>query len=238
MFVLRSTARILVALVVLLGPSLATAVPMTYVLQSGTVTITVSAGATLLLPATSVPLDLGNYVQVDEAVPSITDLLFSITSAGPFLLSSPYAGYDTVTIDSATLTPGTGFSGNITLQLAGPPFNNYSYSVGPLNLVPTISALNSSGPPPAPLVSNTFPPIPGTNLSGVLFVNATSMNFALIGIVLGILPAPVNSGLPDLIIKGDFFFQGGAVPEPGTALMLGVGLLGLLAMSRRLTGSR
>jgi hypothetical protein len=36
-----------------------------------------------------------------------------------------------------------------------------------------------------------------------------------------------------LVIKGDFFFQG-VIPEPATALLLGGGMIGLLAAGRRL----
>lgn len=217
-----------------LVPSLASAVPVTYTADGGSVVITATAGATNLLTTTPIPLDPGNFVTFDEDVPEISDLLLSITSTGFFPLSAPYAGYTNVAVDMASVVPAAGYDGSgLNLVLPGPTFDNYSYSVGPLNIFGTWSAFNASGPPPPALVGNAFPPIIGGNLVGTLFVNTVTGNLALFGVTLGTIPAPVNSGLPPLVIKGDFFFRG-AVPEPATFALLGMGLLGLLAVSRRI----
>ena len=66
-------------------------------------------------------------------------------------------------------------------------------------------------------------------------VNATNGDFTLGGITIAQFPPPVNSTeIDNLVIKADFVFRGQlGVPEPTTAALLGLGLLGLLAAGRR-----
>jgi len=237
---LRSFTRGLSGLVLASGLFLAlgaAAVPITYV-GGGTVTLSVTSGTTTHLVAPGVPLDGSptNFIEFDSAVPEISDLLLSISAVGPLLLTTPYAGYDTVTVHSAAVTPGAGYTGGAAFIAPGPPFDTYSYNIGPLNVGGSFSASASGGAPPAAIVNMPFGFV-NPSLSGSLFINAVSGDLALIGVTIGVIPAPINSGLPDLTIKGDFFFTG-VVPEPSTALLMGAGLLGLVGFGRRISQRR
>lgn len=213
------------------APRLASAVPITYYFAAGSVTVSVSTGGNGLLVVPNHPLD-GDHVTFDDAgSPELTDIQLEINSAGPFGLSSPYAGYDTVAVASVVLSPATGYTGPATLQLAGPPVDNYSYSGGPIKVTGVLTASDSTlFNHPTPLVApfNILNP----TASGTLLVNTVTGNISLLGVTIGVVPPTGGEPFP-LVIKGDFFFRG-VIPEPATALLLGSGIVGLLAAGRRI----
>ena len=73
---------------------------------------------------------------------------------------------------------------------------------------------------------------PNPVANGTLLVNTVTGNISLLGVTIGVVP-PSGGELYPLVIKGDFFFRG-LVPEPGTALLVGGGIVGLLAAGRRI----
>jgi hypothetical protein len=136
-------------------------------------------------------------------------------------------------VHSTTVNTATGYDGtNVTLQLAGPPVDNYAYSIGPLKATGLFSASNSAGPPPAPISFAPFNLLLPT-ASGTLFVNTTTGTLSMLGVTIGVVPGNTALNVPALVIKGDFELTA-AIPEPGTAALLGVGLVGLLAAGRRI----
>lgn len=217
-----------------IAPQIASAVPITYYFATGTVTVSVSTGPTNLLTVPGLPLD-GDHVTFNDDVenaganPALTDIQLEVNSAGPFNLTTPYGGYDTVSVTNAVLSPAAGYSGPAVLQLAGPPVDNYSYSGGPVKVTGILSATDSFNVNP-PLVSpfNILNP----TANGTLLVNSVTGNISLLGVTIGVVPPTGGEPFP-LLIKGDFFFRG-VIPEPGTALLLGAGILGLLAAGRRI----
>jgi hypothetical protein len=66
--------------------------------------------------------------------------------------------------------------------------------------------------------------------SGTIFIDPITGQLFLDGITLGVIQ-PLGAPYP-LTIKGDFVFEG-IVPEPGTALLVLTGILGLGAAGRR-----
>jgi hypothetical protein len=235
---LRSFTRGLAGLALMTGFFVAlgaSAVPVTYK-GGGTVTITASSGAMTHVTVPGVPLDgaPSNFITFDAAAPSIDDLLLSISGVGPIALWVPYAGYESVTIHSATVTPDVGYDGTgVSLIVGGPPLDVYSYAVGPLDVSGTFSA---SGTLPPPIVGAPLG-LSLPSLSGSMLVDTGTGELSLMGVTIGVIPAPLGSGLDDLVIKGDFVFTG-VVPEPGTAVLLGAGLIGLAGLTRRIGARR
>lgn len=224
-------AKALVSVAVLFAaPQIASASPITYYFASGSVTVSVSTGATSLLVVPGLPLD-GDHVTFDDAIPALTDIQLEVNAAGPYPLSQAYNGYDTVAVTGVVLSPAAGYTGPATLALAGPPVDNYSYLGGPVKVTGVLTASDSTlANHPLPLVIPFNILNPAAN--GTLLVNAVTGNISLLGITIGIVPASGIEPFP-LVIKGDFFFRG-VIPEPATALLLGGGMVGLLAAGRRL----
>lgn len=219
-------ARFLLVASVIAAPLAAQAVPISYGANATGVTITLSSVAGTHLTLTNVPFT--GYVTFDDAVPEVTNLNFAIGSQGPHTLTLPYAGYDNVILHGATLGTVVGYDGtNVVLQAAGPPADNYFYNIGPLQGLGTFSASDSGGPPPPNIVNQPFT-VPFPNATGTIFVNTVTGNLTMMGITIGVVPNPIFG---NLVIKGDFHLAA-AIPEPGTAVLLGIGLVGLLAGGR------
>jgi hypothetical protein len=200
----------------------AIAVSQTFSFVSGQAHITANiVGQTTFLVDEVVALD-GTFVDFETAPVGVPDLQLSLAPTGPIAMSGTYGGYDTFVIESAFLVPSAGFS-SAGILVSG---SEYSVTMGPIDVNAVYSASDSTlVNPPA---SNV--PISFTNPSLTATVDADLITFEMIGVTLGVIPGALLGEASDLIVKGDIIFVG-AVPEPTTGALLGLGLFGL-ALSR------
>lgn len=211
----------LVAAATLLAAS-AQAAPITYLFTGGQVTVTATVGGNPVAGPVTIALN-GSAVQIDEPT-TLNYMILTIGTSGSISISPAYLGYTSINIDFATLSA---FAGTLSLFDPGPPAG-YSYSIGPVNIVGQFDADN---------VNNIFDlsnqPFGFSNpsASGTLFVD-TNVALALDGITLGSIDPDGPGGMDPLVLKGDFVFEG-TVPEPGTVLLLALGLAGIAARRRR-----
>lgn len=212
----------LLGLAVALGATSVSAVPVVYNFTGGQVTVAAYVGNSPTPIGGPVVLALtGISVTVDEAALTLNAVNFSVGTTGSLSLTPDYNGYDTVNLDFANVS---GVGGSLTLVDLGPP-KEYSFAIGGV----TVSGeLDASGPFVTALVDSPFS-IPNVTGSGTIYIDLGEL--FLDGITLGAIDPDGDGGLDPLVIKGDFLFAG-AVPEPGTALLLGLGLAGL-ARARR-----
>jgi hypothetical protein len=214
-------ASLLVAAVALFAAS-AQAVPITYLFTGGQVTITATVGGNPVAGPVTVPLT-GSAVQVDEPT-TLNYVLLSVGTSGSIAISPSYLGYTSINIDLASLSA---FGGTISLFDPGPP-NGYSYSIGPVNVAGQFDAVNVN---PFLDINNQAFGFSNPSASGTFYVD-TNVAIALDGITLGSIDPDGPGGVDPLVLKGDFLFEG-VVPEPGTAMLLGLGLIGIASRNRR-----
>jgi len=210
----------------------ATAAPITYYYTGGSATVTANTSVTsaVVLEATVLPLD-GAFVTFDDATFELLDLCFTIPTSSVLNVSPSaggYGGYDQFVIDSATIKPGVGYTPIFGVPLGG---GVYSYLAGPLDIDGTYSAFDSNGITPT-VWYQSAPFTDDSLLNGTL--NTNTFTLELNGITLTEFPGAFVGEAEDLVIKADIIFIG-AVPEPGTGLLMGMGLVGLAMRSRRAT---
>jgi PEP-CTERM motif len=199
--------------------SASSAVPVVYTFTSGSVTLTATVSGTGVAGPVVIPLT-GTSVTLDQGALYLNSISFAIGSTPSIAISPNYAGFTSIHIDFATLT-GTG--GTLIPLIP----SVYDYSIGPVNVAGQFDAVNLN---PINNINNAPFGFINPSASGTIFVGLGQID--LDGITLGQIDADGPLGpIPPLILKGDFTFTG--VPEPGTALLLGMGLAGFAALRRR-----
>jgi hypothetical protein len=203
----------------------AQAAPVLYQFVSGQAFITVTAGTTTLA-ATPLALN-GIFAEFDSVVPALTDFDFTTAPNQAINLSSAFGGYDQIVVNSASLSPGAGYTNLFASDNGG---GNYSVTVAPVHVAGIYSASYSGGPPPPP-VSNV--PIMFDNTTPLIAtIDIVGGTFTLGGITLAVIPVPGEA--EPLVVKADLTFAGIVpVPEPGLFGLVGLGLAGLVALRAR-----
>ncbi|MBK7950411.1 MAG: PEP-CTERM sorting domain-containing protein [Deltaproteobacteria bacterium] len=216
----------LLASLALLVPALAGAAPATYGFNSGTMTLrAVLDGTTTSVLSGPTPVEIllgGTSVTFDPTVGpygTLTGLLLIPTTTINLDLDENVVALDTVSIDNSSLTNQVGSTGALNV-------------FGQFNIATVLSG-DVSGTLPGNI---PFGPQPATSLdssaAGLIGVSGDTISLSLVGVnIARFAQLPVGAG-PDVIVKADFTFIG-IVPEPGTALLLGLGLGGLAAVRRR-----
>jgi hypothetical protein len=197
------------------------AAPIVYVHSGGQVTVTASVGGVDIAGPVVITTS-GDYVRVDEGLLQITNIELE-TGPSVSIPVGGYGGFTSMNIDFASLS-ATG--GTLALFDPGPPAG-YNYSFTNVLISGQFDADNTN-----PLLDVSDAPFGFLNpsASGQIYV-ATGVAIALDGITLGSIDPDGPGPLLPIVLKGDFIFNG-VVPEPGTAILLGVGLAAVGARRR------
>lgn len=220
-------ARILGSLLLLAAAALcsvaAQAAPISYAFTTGQVTITATVGGNPVAGPVTIPL-AGTVVRVDESALVLNRIELAIGSSGAVPIAPPYLGFTSITIDFADLLA---LNGTLSLFDPGPP-GGYNYTINNVAVSGQLDATNLI--PANSLVNQPFGFV-NPSASGTLYVD-TNASLVLDGITIGSIDPDGPGGVDPLVLKGDFIFEG-VVPEPGTAILLALGLSGIAVRGRR-----
>lgn len=211
----------LLAATVLFAAS-AQAAPIVYTHVSGQLTVTASVGG-VDIAGPYVVATSGDYVRIDEALMQITNLELDFGSSGSIPIYGSYGGFTSIDIDFLSLSA---INGALSVFDPGPPVG-YNYTIPNVGVAGQFDAVNAN---PFFNVSNVPFGFVTPSASGQVYV-ASGVAIALDGITLGSVDPDGPGPLQPLVLKGDFIFNG-VVPEPGTAILVGLGLTAVAARRR------
>ena len=215
------------AVLLLLGlPLSASAAPITYTVNgASSVSITVFKGVTILGSAFGT---LTGSITLDNDAQTVDAISLTTSPNIQFVLSTPYGGYDQITIDSASLTSDVGFG-----ELSPPVTigNAYQALTGGLSVQGAWSATDSNGiNAPASGVPINFPVQSVTSL-----IDASLFTVTINQVTINSLAGSTFGETENLTVVASYLLSTSSpalIPEPGTALLTGFGLV-LMAASRR-----
>jgi hypothetical protein len=196
-------------------------VPTTYLFTSGDIqlsAINTTTGNSVLSGTSPVTVPLGGtFVVYDPdlgANGTILDVQFVPLGSFSLDLDPLEAELDSITVDNAMIINAPGATAAVT---GGNSFN-----------LDTEMSGDVSGVFPD---TTPFGPTPFTSLtsgaSGSLGINGATLQLALIGVNIATFGTATNPGSGEIEVKADIFFISTIVPEPGTAVLMGLGLVGL-----------
>ena len=215
----------LAAVLVVLATSSAFAAPTTYLFTSGSIQLSAtdtSTGDSVLVGASSVNIPLtGSFVVFDPTTGTNGTLLdFEMTPINFTLdLDPTVVTLDEVTIESGILVNAIGATAD--LSALGSFFIDTVMSGIVSGVFPDTTLFG-----PEPTSSET------SSASGSLGISGDTLMLGLVGVNLARFDDIANPGAGTILVKADFTFISTVVPEPGTALLLGMGLLGLASQRR------
>ena len=188
---------------------------------SGTVQLRATlAGTTTSVLEGTVPVEVmlgGSFVDFDPVLGangSIVGLQLIPSASFDLDLDQTLVGFDMIQVSGAMLDHAVGATGAVS------PAGSFA-----LDTVMSGTITGIGGPPPSTFVSSTT-----SGAVGSVGISGDTLSLGLFGVNLASFQSLTNPS--DIIeVKADFSFVG-VVPEPGTAVLLGLGLLGLSARGR------
>ena len=205
-----------------LAPAAAQAAPITYSVTGGSVVLTVFVGGTPIGSSTSP--NVSGTVTLDMAAQSLDALTISLEPNIALSLTTPYGGYDGITIESASLSDAAGYASSVLGSTGG----GFTVAGGPLEVSGFWGGTDSSG---------TNPPVSGIPIAydvpSITAVVTSSPSVEIVGVTLNALSGTAFGEADDLTVLANILVTDlVAIPEPSTGLLISLGL-GLLATRRR-----